>query len=72
MTTLLINPSLNSAAHPQTVETALSTAQACEFLNISRQTLYKLVRSNRLPGQKIGDKYQFFKTEIMSFFNHES
>ena len=53
-------------------ETALSTAEACEFLSISRQTLYKLVKSNRLPGHKIGDKYRFFKTEILRFFDHGS
>ena len=53
-------------------EAALSTAEACEFLNISRQTLYKLVKTNRLPGHKIGDKYRFFKTEILRFFDHGS
>lgn len=53
-------------------EAALSTAEACAFLNISRQTLYKLVKTQRLPGHKIGDKYRFFKTEILRFFDHES
>lgn len=53
-------------------ELALSTAEACVFLNISRQTLYKLVKSNRLPGHKVGDKYRFFKTEILRFFDHGS
>ncbi len=53
-------------------EAALSTAETCEFLNISRQTLYKLVKTNRLPGHKIGDKYRFFKTEILRFFDHGS
>ncbi|MBP9732785.1 MAG: helix-turn-helix domain-containing protein [Candidatus Omnitrophica bacterium] len=51
-------------------ESALSTAETCEFLNISRQTLYKLVKTQRLPGHKIGDKYRFFKTEILRFFDH--
>ncbi len=53
-------------------EKAISTAEACQFLNISRQTLYKLVKANRLPGHKINDKYRFFKTEILTFFNHGS
>lgn len=51
-------------------ESALSTAEACVFLNISRQTLYKLVKTNRLPGHKVGDKYRFFQTEILRFFDH--
>lgn len=51
-------------------ESALSTAETCVFLNISRQTLYKLVKTQRLPGHKIGDKYRFFKTEILRFFDH--
>ncbi len=54
----------------ESAETALSTAETCAFLNISRQTLYKLVKTNRLPGHKIGDKYRFFKTEILRFFEH--
>lgn len=53
-------------------EAALSTAETCEFLNISRQTLYKLVKTNRLPGHRVGDKYRFFKTEILRFFDHGS
>ena len=60
----------SSQATLEIEESALSTAETCEFLNISRQTLYKLVKTNRLPGHKIGDKYRFFKTEILRFFDH--
>jgi excisionase family DNA binding protein len=67
MEKLLETPSASSI---DTQEAALSTAETCEFLNISRQTLYKLVKTNRLPGHKIGDKYRFFKTEILRFFDH--
>lgn len=64
------DPSALATLEPQ--EMALSTAETCEFLNISRQTLYKLVKTNRLPGCKVGDKYRFFKTEILRFFEHGS
>ena len=53
-------------------EKALTTEEICLFLNISRQTLYKLVRTKQLPGLKIGDKYRFFKSEILSHFNHDA
>ncbi len=69
MEKLLETPNAGSVDTP---EAALSTAETCEFLNISRQTLYKLVKTNRLPGHKIGDKYRFFKTEILRFFDHGS
>ncbi len=54
----------------KTKETALSTEEACKFLNISRQTLYKLVRTNQVPGHRIGDKHFFFESEILVFFKH--
>ncbi|MFT5206544.1 MAG: excisionase family DNA binding protein [Candidatus Omnitrophota bacterium] len=54
----------------KTKEIALSTEEACNFLNISRQTLYKLVRTKQIPGHRFGDKHFFFESEILVFFKH--
>ena len=50
---------------------ALTTQEACHFLNISRQTLYKLVKAGKFPGRKVGDKYRFFKSEILEYFRYD-
>lgn len=34
------------------------------YLKISRSTLYKLVQSGRLPGQKVGKRWRFHKEAI--------
>jgi len=57
--------------HIPVKESALTTEETCRLLSISRQTLYKLVKSKKLPGRKVGDKYRFFKSEIFSFFGHD-
>ena len=47
---------------------ALTTEGACDFLSISRQTLYKLVRSKKIPGRKVGDNYRFLKSDLIRYF----
>lgn len=50
---------------------ALTTEGACEFLSISRQTLYKLVRSKKIPGRKVGDSYRFLKSDLIRYFKND-
>lgn len=50
---------------------ALTTEDACEFLSISRQTLYKLVKSKRIPGRKVGDNYRFLKSDLIRYFKND-
>ena len=57
-------------SQPLAEEKALTTEEACVFLSISRQTLYKLVKGKKLPGHKVGEKYRFFKSEILEHFKH--
>lgn len=47
---------------------ALTTEDACQFLSISRQTLYKLVKSKKIPGRKVGDNYRFLKSDLIRYF----
>ena len=50
---------------------ALTTEDACQFLSISRQTLYKLVKSKRIPGRKVGDNYRFLKSDLIRYFKND-
>ncbi len=50
---------------------ALTTGHACHFLSISRQTLYKLVKSKKIPGRKVGDNYRFLKSDLIRYFKND-
>ena len=50
---------------------ALTTEDACQFLSISRQTLYKLVKSKKIPGRKVGDNYRFLKSALIRYFKSD-
>ena len=50
---------------------ALTTEDACQFLSISRQTLYKLVKSKKIPGRKVGDNYRFLKSDLIQYFKND-
>lgn len=50
---------------------ALTTEAACDFLSISRQTLYKLVRSKKIPGRKVGENYRFLKSDLIRYFKSD-
>jgi excisionase family DNA binding protein len=50
---------------------ALTTEAACEFLSISRQTLYKLVKAKKIPGRKLGDNYRFLKSDLIRYFKND-
>ena len=52
-------------------ERALTTEGACHFLSISRQTLYKLVKSKKIPGRKVGDNYRFLKSDLIRYFKSD-
>ena len=50
---------------------ALTTEDACLFLSISRQTLYKLVKSKKIPGRKVGDNYRFLRSDLIRYFKND-
>ena len=52
-------------------EKALTTEDACQFLSISRQTLYKLVKAKKIPGRKVGDNYRFLKSDLIHYFKND-
>ena len=53
------------------IDKALTTEDACQFLSISRQTLYKLVKSKKIPGRKVGDNYRFLKSDLIRYFKND-
>ena len=64
-----MNP--NSLMDDKNEDKALTTEDACEFLSISRQTLYKLVKSKKIPGRKVGDNYRFLKSALIRYFKND-
>ena len=63
--------SQNSLMDDKNEDKALTTEDACEFLSISRQTLYKLVKSKKIPGRKVGDNYRFLKSALIRYFKND-
>ena len=55
----------------QDIDKALTTEDACQFLSISRQTLYKLVKAKKIPGRKVGDNYRFLKSDLIRYFKND-
>mgnify|MGYP003394334632 CR=1 FL=1 len=62
---------LLQASEAESADKALTTEDACEFLSISRQTLYKLVKSKKIPGRKVGDNYRFLKSDLIRYFKND-
>lgn len=58
-------------AEIDSTDKALTTEDACQFLSISRQTLYKLVKSKKIPGRKVGDNYRFLKSDLIRYFKND-
>lgn len=43
----------------------LSTKETCEILQISPNTLYRLIKTCELPARKIGGKYKIRKDKLL-------
>jgi len=42
----------------------LTSKQACEYLQITRLTLYKLIREKKIKCNKLGKDYRFLKSDL--------
>ena len=42
----------------------LTTKQACEYLQITRLTLYKLIKEGKIKCNKLGKDYRFIKSDL--------
>jgi excisionase family DNA binding protein len=41
-----------------------TTKQACEYLQITKLTLYKLIKEKKVKGNKLGKNYRFLKSDL--------
>jgi len=42
----------------------LTTQQACEYLQITKLTLYKLIKGNKVRCNKLGKNYRFLRSDL--------
>ena len=42
----------------------LTTKQACEYLQITRLTLYKIIKGKKIKCNKLGKDYRFLKSDL--------
>lgn len=48
-------------------ETLLTLKEACQYLRISRTTLYRFMADGRIEGYKIGRMWKFYLGDLRSF-----
>jgi len=41
-----------------------TTQQSCEYLQITKLTLYKLIRKKKVKCNKLGKNYRFLKSDL--------
>jgi excisionase family DNA binding protein len=49
----------------------LTTTEVIKYLKVSRKTLLKLVRGEKIPARKVGKDYRYLKSEIEKFLRGE-
>jgi excisionase family DNA binding protein len=42
----------------------MTISELAEYLQVSKSSLYKLVQSGRVPGQKVGKHWRFHKEVV--------
>ena len=50
--------------HTATPSPIMTVAEVAQYFQVSRSTLYKLIRRGQIPVFKIGSDYRFDKNEI--------
>jgi excisionase family DNA binding protein len=45
----------------------MTISDLAEYLQVSKSSLYKLVQSGRVPGQKVGKHWRFHKEAVDSW-----
>lgn len=62
-----INKLPTSATSQTSGDTPLNVAQAADFLNVSKQTIYQNI--NQIPHRKRHGKLYFFRNELTEYLN---
>lgn len=42
----------------------MSLLEACKYLKISKETMYRWIKDNKIPYHKAGKLYRFHKDEV--------
>jgi excisionase family DNA binding protein len=50
----------------------MGVREACDYLGISRETLYKYVMGERIPAFKLGNRWKFKKTVLDRWMERQS
>ena len=50
----------------------LTIEQIAEYLQVSRETLYKLCQKGKMPVSKVGGQWRFDLKEVIPWFSHTS
>jgi excisionase family DNA binding protein len=48
-----------------------TTKQACEYLQITKLTLYKLIKEKKVRCNKLGKNYRFLKSDLENLVRGE-
>ena len=63
------NAARNLAAEAGEASDLISVAEACKFLGIHRNTLYKLIQADEIPAFRMiaGGRWKFRKSELVQW-----
>lgn len=50
---------------------AMNLAEAGDFLQVSRSTILKLIKTDNLPAKKVGSQWRFTKEGLNAYLNGE-
>ena len=50
----------------------LTLKEAAEYLRVSRQTVYNMIKDRRIKAYKVGREWRFFRSDIMEYLESTS
>ena len=60
---------MSDASH---IPEVMDIRQACQYLGVSRETLYKYLNEEKIPGFKLGNRWKLKKTVLDRWMESES
>lgn len=55
---------------PHTEENFLTTEEVLEYLQVNLRTVYRLIRTHRLPAMRVGRQWRFRKRDLDAWLDH--
>lgn len=52
-------------------ERLLTSKEACDYLQVSRSTLHKLLKTGKLKGVKVGRQWRFSSDDVRRFLDEQ-